>query len=170
MTIENKKVIIMTEEIGKLFGAKWPRLYLSQEEYMNNKHYMQILEEFKTYHPYLADGIKEWSPRGEMGIRVLMTDGRKYDFHAMSKSIRNVKERPMYHDNLYDENEWREVFADRLAEMICTKGLSQDAVAEYTGLSKGAINNYIKKKSTPSAFALSKLARALDCTIMDLTE
>ena len=99
-----------------------------------------------------------------------MTDGTKYDYHAMSKTIRNVKERPMHHDNLYDEEEWREVFADRLSELICTKGLSQQSLAEYTGLSKGAINNYISKKSTPSGYALSKLARALDCTVMDLTD
>lgn len=137
---------------------------------MNNQHYMRILEEFKIHHPYLADGIEDWSPRGEMGIRVTMTDGTRYDFNNISKSIRNVEKRPMHHDNEYGEEEWRNVFADRLAELICTKRLSQQALAEYTGLSKGAINNYISKKSTPSAYALSKLARALDCTIMDLTD
>ena len=137
---------------------------------MNSQYYTRILEEFKLYHPYLADGIRDWRPRGEMGIRVEMNDGRMYDFHTMSKSIRDVKERPLHHDDSYDEEGWREVFADRLAELIATKGLNQQALADYTGISKGAINNYINKKSTPSAYALSKLARALDCTIMDLTD
>ena len=137
---------------------------------MNIKHYEKILEQFKIYHPYLADGIADWSPRGEMKIRILMKDGTEYDFHGMSNSIRNIKDRPMHNDDLYDEEEWRKIFADRLAEYMCTKRITQQALAEYTGLSKGAINNYVNGNATPSAFALSKLARALDCTVMDLTD
>jgi DNA-binding Xre family transcriptional regulator len=137
---------------------------------MNIQYYTRILEEFKNHHPYLADGIADWSPRGEMGIRVRMTDGTKYDYHAMSKTIRNVKARPVHHDDSYDEAEWREVFADRLSEMICTKGLTQQSLADYTGISKGSINKYINRQATPSAYALTKLARALDCTVMDLTD
>ena len=137
---------------------------------MNIKHYENILEQFKAYHPYLADGIADWGPRGEMRIRVLMKDGTEYDFHAMSNSIRNIKDRPMHYDDLYDEEEWRKIFADRLAEYMCTKRITQQALSEYTGLSKGAINNYVNGNATPSAYALSKLARALDCTVMDLTD
>lgn len=137
---------------------------------MNTKHYNEILEQFKKYHPYLAEGIHDWRPRGEMGIRVEMNDGKVYDFHAMSNSIRNVKDRPVHYDDLYNEKEWRKVFSDRLAEYMCTKCITQQALAEYTGLSKGAINNYVNGNATPSAYALSKLARALDCTVMDLTD
>lgn len=137
---------------------------------MNITYYEGILEQFKAYHPYLADGIRDWSPKGEHGIRVYMTDDTVYDFHAMSKSIRNVKARPIHHDRSYDEEEWRKIFADRMAEYMCTKGITQDTLSAYTGLSKGAINNYVNGKSTPSGYVLSKLARAFDCTIMDLTD
>lgn len=135
---------------------------------MNIKHYMSILDQFKMYHPYLADGIEDWSPRGEMGIRVIMTDGSEYDFHAMSNTVRNVKDRPVHHDNSFNEEEWRVIFADRLTERMVTKGISQQALAEYTGLGKGSINNYVNGKATPSGYALTKIARALDCTVMDL--
>lgn len=137
---------------------------------MNNQHYMRILEDFKIYHPYLADGIKDWSPRGEHGIRVTMKNGTKYDYHSMGKTIRDVKDRPMHYDDEYDETEWRLIFADRLVEKMYAKGITQQTLAEYTGLSKGAINNYVKKMSTPSGYALTKLARALDCTIMELID
>ena len=139
------------------------------EEKMNKRYYAQILEEFKSYHPYLAENIRDWSPRGEHGIRVAMVDGTEYDFHVMSKTVRNVQDRPVHHDDQYDETEWREIFADRLAESMATKGMDQRSLAEYTGLSQGAISGYINKKSTPSGYALTMLARALDCTIMDLT-
>lgn len=136
---------------------------------MNVEHYKQIFEDFKLRHSYLANGVKDWSPRGDMGVRVFMVDGTKYDYYARGKVIRQVEKRPMHTDD-YDEDDWREVFADRLCEFICSKGLSQQSLADYTGLSKGSINKYINKTATPSAYALTKLARALDCTIMELTE
>ena len=137
---------------------------------MNIKHYEDIVEQFKLAHPYLANGIRDWRPRGEYGIRVDTTDGKVYDFHSMSKSIRNVETRPMHHDDLLNEDKWREIFTDRLNEYMCTKRITQQALAEYTGLGKGTINNYVNGKATPSGYALSKIARALDCTVMDLTE
>ena len=137
---------------------------------MNTKYYKQIVEQFKKYHPYLANGMVDWEPRGDMKIRVRMADGSEYDFHAMSNSIRNVKDRPVHHDDNYDEYGWRKVFSDRLTEYMCTQGISQQALAEYTGLSKGSINKYVSGSATPSGYALSKLATALGCTVMDLTD
>ena len=135
---------------------------------MNIRHYEEIVEQFKEYHPYLANVMKDWRPRGDMGIRVEMNNGELYDFHSMSKTVRKVETRPIHHDNSFGEEEWREIFADRLAEYINITGITQQALAEYTGLSKGAINNYIKGKATPSGYALTKLSRAFDCTVMDL--
>lgn len=137
---------------------------------MNVKRYTEIFDEFKLRHSYLIDGVEDWGPIGRTAIRVNMKNGTMYDFDARSNTIRNVKDRPMHYDNTYDEDEWREVFADRLAEMICTNRLNQQALADYTGLSKGAINNYINKKATPSGYALTKLARALNCSVIDLID
>lgn len=137
---------------------------------MNVKHYEEILEQFKEYHPYLANGIKDWRPKGDMGIRVETNDGKLYDFHSMSKTVRNVETRPMHHDDSFSEKEWREIFADRLAEYMNTKCITQQALAECTGLSKGAISNYLKGNTTPSGYALTKLSRAFDCTVMDLID
>lgn len=137
---------------------------------MDIQHYTSIFEEFKTYHPYLADGIKDWFPRGEMGIRVIMDNGRKYDYNSMSKTVRNVSSRPSHSTNDYDESEWRGVFSDRLAEYMIIKGISQQSLAECAGISKGSVNKYINKQATPSAYVLTKLAEVLGCTIMDLTD
>lgn len=137
---------------------------------MNTKHYEYIFDEFKLRFPYMVDNIADWGPMGTMAIRVEMKDGKQYDFNAMSNTIRNVADRPAHTRDDYEEDEWREVFADRLSEMIVTKKLNQQTLAEFTGISKGAINNYINKKSTPSGYALTKLARALDCSVWDLTE
>ena len=137
---------------------------------MNIKHYEEIVEEFKLHHPYMADEIADWRPRGDMGVRIKMTNGKVYDFHGPSKIIRNVETRPMHYDDAFDEEDWRRIFADRLCEYMCTKGITQQSLSEYTGISKGAINKYVNGKATPSAYVLSKLARAFDCTIMDLTD
>lgn len=136
---------------------------------MNIRRYMDILDQFKLYHPYLADGVADWEPISGNSIRVTMNDGSEYDFHAMSNTVRNVKDRPAHRDETFDEEEWRLVFADRLAEYMGTRGISQQALADYTGLGKGSINNYLNGRATPSGYALTKLARALNCTVMDLT-
>ena len=136
---------------------------------MNIKYYEEILEDFKKYHPYMADGIDDWRPNGNAGIRVTMRDGKTYDFHSMSKTIRNVDTRPVYDIESFNEEEWRKVFADRLCEYMCTTGITQQSLSEYTGLSKGAINKYVNGLATPSGYALAKLAKAFDCNVMDLT-
>lgn len=135
---------------------------------LNTKRYEHIFEEFKYYHPYMADDVVECQPRGEKGIRITTTDGTMYDFDIITKGIRRVKD---FNINSMDDitEEWcRECIAYRLAEQMGVKGFSQQTLAEYSGLSKGTIYNYINGKATPSATALMKLARALDCSIGDL--
>ena len=41
----------------------------NRRQCMNTKHYDEIVEQFKEYHPYLANGMKDWRPKGDMGIR-----------------------------------------------------------------------------------------------------
>jgi ribosome-binding protein aMBF1 (putative translation factor) len=137
---------------------------------LNIKYYENIFEEFRRFHPYIADDVVDYRPKGEHGLRIVLRDGVQYDYHSNTRTVRRVDDRPMYDDSELNEERWRMIFADRLNELIGVRGYSQNTLAENTGLSKGAINNYVNGNATPSAYALSKLARALDCTIAELTE
>lgn len=137
---------------------------------MNLSYYEHIYEQFSLYHPYIAKDVDDYRPRGENGIRVTLVDGTEYDFYITSKSIRKVDDRPTYDHDEIQEEQWRALLADRLQERMIMTGFTQQTLAEYTGLGKGSIYNYVNGKATPSGYALSRLARALDCTIAELTE
>ena len=165
----------MTDKIKKLtnhFGHDfWPRIKIGGNvRIMNTKYYDEIFETFKTYHPYLANDVVDYRPRGESGIRIKMNNGLQYDFYMTSKTVRRVDSRPVYDFDGMSESDWRHLFADRLTEKLIVKGYSQQTLADYTGLSKGSINKYINRDATPSGYALAKIARVLDCTIAELTE
>lgn len=137
---------------------------------MNTKYYDDIFKEFKLYHPYMADDVDDYRPKGEFGIRVITKDGVQYDYHAVSKTIRRIEDRPVHNFDDLTEQSWRSLFSDRLNEMMGVKGCSQRTLAEYTGLGQGTISNYVNKRATPSAYALAKIARVLNCSISELTE
>ena len=56
------------------------------------------------------------------------------------------------------------IFSDRLKELRLEKGLTQDQLAEKTGLSHGCIAMLEKEKRSPSGATLSILADFFDCT------
>ena len=137
---------------------------------MNEKYYADIFELFKRHHPYMINDVAAWHPKGENGVRITMRDGVQYDFYSVTKSIRRVDDRPVYNRCDASEEEWRKVFADRLQEYMVLKGFSQNTLAEYTGLGKGSIYNYVNGKATPSGYALHKLTQALGCYASDLVD
>lgn len=137
---------------------------------MNVKHYEEIFEEFKLHHPYLVGDVKDWRPRGDVGIRLTMSNGIRYDFDRVTKGIRLVKDHRMTDMDDITEERCRASISYHLTEMMGLKGFNQQSLAEYTGLGKGSINSYIKGKATPSATALRKMAAALDCSISDLLD
>ena len=137
---------------------------------MNTKHYDEIFEEFKDYHPYLVNDVDDWRPRGDRGIRLFMKNGMKYDFDKVTKGVRRVEDHAMNRAEDITEERCRASLAYHLREMMGLKGYTQQTLAECTGLGKGSIHNYINGNSTPSATALRKMAQALDCSISDLLD
>lgn len=55
---------------------------------------------------------------------------------------------------------------NRLAEALAIRGLKQVELVEKTGLSKSAINNWVKNRWQPKQTPLLKMARALDVSEM----
>lgn len=137
---------------------------------MNVSHYEYIFNSLLENHPYMEKEVNEWSPRGEWGIRVTLTDGSEYDYDVITNGIRRVIDHRMNGMEDITEERCRASISYHLVELMALRGFSQNTLSEYTGLSKGSINNYINGTSTPSATALRKMARALDCNITDLLD
>ena len=65
------------------------------------------------------------------------------------------------------EREWLDIFGTNLAEMLEEAWMTQKELAEETGISEGAISNYIHKRRMPTVKAIINIAEALDCSLDD---
>ena len=137
---------------------------------MNTRHYENIFEQFKEYHPYLIDDVVDYRPRSDRGIRLTMENGTTYDFDTITKCVRRVEDHSMHTAEDITEDRCRASIAYHLTELMGLKGYTQQTLSEYTGLGKGSIYNYVNGKATPSATALRKMAQALDCSVADLLD
>ena len=54
----------------------------------------------------------------------------------------------------------------RLQEMIKMRNVSQSDLARMTGISRGAISNYVLGRYEPKSDIINKLAKALNCSEM----
>lgn len=67
------------------------------------------------------------------------------------------------------EREWREEFAHRLQVLSYQKKrYNKKQLAEASGLSEKTIGRYRRGERVPDAISISKIARALDCSIDEL--
>lgn len=71
---------------------------------------------------------------------------------------------------MMSEQEWLNCFGDNLKILLKDAGMSQNELAEESGLSKGTISQYINKQKMPGAKALVNISYALDCTLDDLMD
>lgn len=137
---------------------------------MNLKHYEGIYKMFCDSYPYMVKDVEDWRPKGDLGVRVFMRDGKQYDYDTISKGVREAVTRyDMAKTDITDEK-CRESFAYHLTMMMGTRGYTQRTLSEYTGISKGSINAYINKDKTPSLTNVRKIAYALDCSIAELLD
>lgn len=137
---------------------------------MNLKHYEDIYEMFTELYAYMVDDVVDYRPKGDLGIRLTMRNGDRYDFDTISKGVRRAVDRyELAKDEITDEK-CRASFSNHLVEIMGIRGYTQRTLSEYTGISKGSINAYINKDKTPSLTNVRKIAYALDCSIAELLD
>ena len=68
------------------------------------------------------------------------------------------------------ELEWINIFGDNLADMLKDANMTQQELADTTGLSKATISSYINKRKAPGLKAIINIAHALDCSVDDLMD
>lgn len=68
------------------------------------------------------------------------------------------------------ELEWINIFGDNLADMLKAARMTQQELADATGLSKATISAYIHKRKAPGLRAIINIAYALDCSVDELVD
>lgn len=69
---------------------------------------------------------------------------------------------------MMSELEWMDIFGDNLRSLLEEQWMSQQELADATGISKSTISRYINKQCMPSVAALVNIAYALNCEIDDI--
>ena len=68
------------------------------------------------------------------------------------------------------EQEWLEIFADNLDELLKEKGYTQKDLADSTWLSEATISSYINKRKLPGIRAIINIAYELDLSLDDFLD
>lgn len=68
------------------------------------------------------------------------------------------------------ELEWIDIFGDNLVDMLKDANMTQQELADATGLSKATISAYIKKRKAPGLKAIINIAHALNCSVDELID
>lgn len=68
------------------------------------------------------------------------------------------------------ELEWIDIFGDNLADMLKDANMTQQELADATGLSKATISAYINKRKVPGLKAVINIAHALNCSVDELID
>lgn len=66
------------------------------------------------------------------------------------------------------EVEWMDIFGDNLVDLLKEARMTQQELADATGLTKSAISNYINKRRMPNVRALINISEALDISLDEL--
>lgn len=127
-----------------------------------------ILNEFKIHYFRIADKVVDWYPSGRNEIIVILDDGRRLIFDWLSKRCYDI-DQSSSSDYIEDETDWINNFSNRLHSKMINSCYTQERLASETGISIVTINKYVKGKSIPNSYNLSKIARALKCSVCELT-
>lgn len=68
------------------------------------------------------------------------------------------------------EEEWLDIFAHNLVDMLKDARMTQRELADETGLSEGTISSYVNKRRIPTIRAIVNIGYALDCDLNDLID
>ena len=66
--------------------------------------------------------------------------------------------------------EWTEIFGDNLSDLMEERNITQRELSKLSGVSIGAINAYMQKKSPPGIKAILNLSYALDVDLSELID
>ena len=123
-----------------------------------------IIRHFEMYFPSIARHAIETRPGKYFTLFVRLDNGDAYIYEDVDHYIRRL---PSNSDEM-TEDEFKKEFSRRLKHVMYMKGVTQEVLAERTGLSQPAISAYLSGRSTPTVYNLDKIARALKCPVDDL--
>ena len=131
-----------------------------------DEHWVYVLEQFENVYPELAEDMIHWYSVGYNEMIVILEDDRRFLYNYTTHNLI-----PYYDPNNLERQEeeaWRREFSYRLRRKMNDAFVSQERLAEETGISRMSISKYMNGKATPSAYNLEHICKVLKCSTIDL--
>ena len=125
----------------------------------------QLLRNFTLYFPMTAEKTVECKTANKIVLTAKLSDGSSVIYDDTNHSIRTL---PQDSRNM-SEGEFKRELSYRLRSLMRYRGVTQWGLSKMTGISNVLLSNYVNGKTIPSAYKLDKIAKALDCSMDDLT-
>lgn len=124
---------------------------------MRNK----IMSDIELQFPYIWNNIDDCCEIGYHEWLITLISGDRVIYDDLERTIRNI------HKDDIDEQTVRDEFGIRMRKIMLHKGITQDDLSDMTGIQRTQLSNYITGRNSPSFYKVSKLAKALNCSIDD---
>lgn len=122
-----------------------------------------LLKNFELYFPATFSKMLSYKIIDEL-VYAELNDGTIVRYDDMRNSIKTVRRI----DNELTEAQSRMELSRRIYNRMRKLGITQYELAAMTGLTEVTISRYMNCRSSPTYFSLSKIAKALKCTLDDL--
>lgn len=127
-----------------------------------------VLKSFSRAYPQYYEEMVDWFPSAHLEITIKLRDGRKLTYEFIGDYITFIKD-SVKDEREIDEQLWRETFARNLFTKMRRLGMSRDRLSDLTGISTVTLSKYTNAKASPSGYNIQLLARALECSVTELT-
>lgn len=111
---------------------------------------------------YLEENIIEHYMLNEWELVIRLRNGDRFVYDSFCNIVRFDS----YGDKLTDEEELKE-FKRNLKKMLDRRFMTQEDLANKIGVDRVTVNRYLNGKRIPDAIVLVKIAKALDCSVID---
>lgn len=120
-----------------------------------------MLLSFEAEFPSEAKRVVRYWEYCTYELAVQLDDGKVLIYDNMNHSIRRA---PTYGEEL-TEQELKTEFGRRLQRLLYSRGMTQEDLANVTGISQAMISQYITGRVNPSFAKVDKICRVLGCSM-----
>lgn len=123
-----------------------------------------VSDNFERYFPTLARHACFYQDVTSDLLLVELDDGFTFIYDDMDHSINRMPDNKFH----MTESECRHIFAWRLRRVMKRRCVNQGTLADMTGIHEVTISRYMNGTSTPSFYAVDRIAKALDISMDEL--
>lgn len=124
----------------------------------------QLIQNLKRIYNFLYENMESYEVVTDFDVYLHMKDGRTVLYDDFDRSFRTL---PKNKDDM-TEDQCRLEFAYRLYRIMQRKHITQQELADRTGIAQPQISAYITGKRMPSFYNVDKIAKALGCSVDEL--